>query len=291
MRPAARVSRKSRTSSSRSAAPGSPIISRSPTRSSKSLTSRFYAPGGRQPVELSEQHSVAHVTPSRATTTALSHNSARMRTSRSWWVWHTCCRPLGGKPWCVCQLEPRQKGGPPMNPWKLTAIGMALIMTTALVTGLVVANWTGSSKDKVEDRALEDRKVAQSPAASPATRPQVQRQQVASAPRVVSSAPSQPSLQASVEACNQYAAQQSGNRDKKVDTVKDAGLGALVGAAVGAGGGAIADGGKGAGKGAAIGGLVGAGAGTLYGLNENKKHDERYREAYGACMRSRGYAS
>ena len=181
-----------------------------------------------------------------------------------------------------------------MNPWKLTAVGMALIMTTALVTGLVVANWTGSSKDKVEDRALEDRKMTQSPAASPATGRQVSqapRQQVASAPRVVSSAPRQPSLQASVEACNQYAAQQSGNRDKKVDTVKDAGLGALVGAAVGAGGGAIADGGKGAGKGAAIGGLVGAGAGTLYGLNENKKHDERYREAYGACMRSRGYAS
>jgi len=34
---------------------------------------------------------------------------------------------------------------------------------------------------------------------------------------------------------------------------------------------------------------VGAGGGTLYGLNENQKHDERYRNAYGACMRSRGY--
>jgi hypothetical protein len=41
--------------------------------------------------------------------------------------------------------------------------------------------------------------------------------------------------------------------------------------------------------GAAIGGLVGAGGGTLYGLNENQKHDERYRNAYGACMRGRGY--
>ena len=106
-----------------------------------------------------------------------------------------------------------------MNPWKLTAIGMAIIMTTALVTGLVVANWTGSSKEKVEDRAFDDRKAAQSPAASPATARQAARQQVASAPRVVSSAPTQPSLQASVEACNQYAAQQSGSRDKKVDTV------------------------------------------------------------------------
>jgi hypothetical protein len=33
--------------------------------------------------------------------------------------------------------------------------------------------------------------------------------------------------------------------------------------------------------------LVGAGDGTLYGLNENKKHDERYRNAYQpACTRA-----
>jgi hypothetical protein len=32
-----------------------------------------------------------------------------------------------------------------------------------------------------------------------------------------------------------------------------------------------------------------ASGGTLYGLNENKKHDERYRDAYAACMQSRGY--
>jgi hypothetical protein len=64
----------------------------------------------------------------------------------------------------------------------------------------------------------------------------------------------------------------------------------VLGAAVGAAGGAIADGGRGAGKGAAIGGLVGAGGGTLFGLNENRKHDERYRDAYARCMRSRGYA-
>ena len=30
------------------------------------------------------------------------------------------------------------------NPWKLTTIGMALVLTTALVTGLVVANWSGT---------------------------------------------------------------------------------------------------------------------------------------------------
>lgn len=29
------------------------------------------------------------------------------------------------------------------NPWKLTTIGMALVIATALATGLVVANWSG----------------------------------------------------------------------------------------------------------------------------------------------------
>jgi len=54
-------------------------------------------------------------------------------------------------------------------------------------------------------------------------------------------------------------------------------------------GGAVVAGGDGAGKGAVIGGLVGAGGGTLYGLNENQKHDESYRNSYAACMHSRGY--
>jgi hypothetical protein len=40
-----------------------------------------------------------------------------------------------------------------------------------------------------------------------------------------------------------------------------------------------------------IGGVLGAGGGALYGVNENRKSDERYRAAYASCMRSRGYAS
>jgi hypothetical protein len=40
-----------------------------------------------------------------------------------------------------------------------------------------------------------------------------------------------------------------------------------------------------------IGGVLGAGGGALYGANENRKTDERYRVAYVSCMRSRGYAS
>ena len=65
----------------------------------------------------------------------------------------------------------------------------------------------------------------------------------------------------------------------------------MLGAAVGAAGGALADGGTGTGKGAALGGLVGAGGGTVFGLNDNRKHDARYRDVYARCMRSRGYSS
>jgi hypothetical protein len=156
------------------------------------------------------------------------------------------------------------------NPWKITAIGMGLVLGTALVTGIVVAKWGGSETETAVPSASP--RVAQG-AVSPAPRP---------------AAPSVPT-QAAVDACNQYAANQIGQKDKTMEVVKDAAIGAIVGAAVGAAGGAIADGGKGAGKGAAIGGVVGVGGGTLYGLNENKKHDENYRSAYSSCLRSRGY--
>lgn len=157
-----------------------------------------------------------------------------------------------------------------MNPWKLTAIAMGAVMATALVTGLVVANWTGGDRAAQEQKAQQ--KVAQ---ATPAR---------------VASVPAAPS-QSAIAACNKYAASEAGAKDKTMEVVKDGAIGAVVGAAVGAAGGAIAGGGKGAGKGAAIGGVVGAGGGSLYGLNENKKHDERYRAAYASCMRARGFTS
>ncbi len=181
------------------------------------------------------------------------------------------------------------------NPWKMTAIGMALVIATALVTGLVVANWSGSEGDKktaaveapaksaavVPARSAAPVRVASAP--QPSAMPQA-----ASAPAAVAQASSAPT-QSAIDECNRYAANHTGSRSKTKDTLKDVGVGALIGAAVGAGGGAIAGGGKGAGTGAAIGGLLGAGGGTLYGLNENKKHDEQYRAAYASCMNSRGY--
>src|SRR5215510_1324887 len=129
------------------------------------------------------------------------------------------------------------------NPWKLTAVAMALVVVTALATGLVVANLSGKGSDKSK--------------AADAT------SSVRTTPRSAATASSSPSVptQSVIAACNQQAASRVPSRDKTMDTVKDG----------------------------AIGGLVGAGGGTLYGLNENRKHDEQYREAYAACMRSHGY--
>lgn len=168
------------------------------------------------------------------------------------------------------------------NPWKVTAIAMALVMVTALVTGMVVANWTGSPGDTAKSEPTKREPVKAAAATSAAAK---------SAPRPVTAQSStpMPPTQAAIDACNQWAAQQVSPKDKTLEVVKDGAVGAVLGAAVGAAGGAIADGGKGAGKGAAIGGVVGAGGGALYGLNENRKHDERYRAAYSACMRGRGY--
>jgi hypothetical protein len=148
---------------------------------------------------------------------------------------------------------------------------MALVIATVVVTGLVVANWGGRDSDKKVVDVTPGR----------------------AAPRVAT-APAAPTAaglptQSAINTCNETAGAQAGQREKTKDTVIAGAIGAVAGAAVGAAGGAVIDGGSGAGKGAVIGGLVGAGGGTLYGLNENRKHDESYRNAYAACMRSRGY--
>jgi uncharacterized protein YcfJ len=169
----------------------------------------------------------------------------------------------------------------PRNPWKLTAIALGLVAVTALVTAAVVADWSG--RPAVQTLS-EPPGAAVAPAPAPPVPP-------APAPGPM---PARPAVtvptQAIVEACNQYATAQVGRRDKTTEVVKDGSVGAVVGAALGAATGAIAGGGKGAGQGAAIGGIVGAGGGTLYGLNDNKKHDQRYRDAYAVCMRGRGFS-
>ena len=158
------------------------------------------------------------------------------------------------------------------NPWKMTAIGMALVIVTALITGLVVASWNDNEPAKALATAANE--PAKAPAPAAAKREPVRK--TAATPTA-----------ADVQSCNAYAKAEAG--DKTLEVVKDAVIGGAIGAGVGAAGGAVADGGSGAGKGAGVGGLVGIAAGTLYGLNENKTHDQRYVHAYRSCMKGRGY--
>ena len=184
------------------------------------------------------------------------------------------------------------------NPWKLTAIGMGLVMVTALVTGIVVGGLPSRSDDRItpevkapEARPAEAKQVAPAPAPRVAAVPQAP---PAASPRTEVAPPAPAPATArppasTIESCNRIAASAPSTKDKTMEVVKDSAVAGLVGAAVGAAGGAIAGGGSGAGKGAGIGGVVGLGAGALYGLNENRKNDEKYREAYAACMRKNGY--
>src|SRR5262245_41156892 len=169
-------------------------------------------------------------------------------------------------PFLRCPVGHPCEGGTMNNPWKMTAIGMALVVVTALVTTVVVANWKGSSADPPAIGSASPRSdttpappgASLAPAAS-STAP------AATAPAPAPAVPTK----AAIQACNRQA---ETTKDKTVEVVKDGAIGGAIGAAVGAAGGAIAGGGGGAGKGAAIGGLVGAGGGVLYGLNENKQH-------------------
>jgi uncharacterized protein YcfJ len=121
------------------------------------------------------------------------------------------------------------------NPWKAATIGIAVVITTALITGLVVAYW--NDKEAAKPAAA----ISRAPVRQAAPAPQRTR------------------------------AGSSAASNSTADILKDAVIGGAIGAGVGAASGAIAGGGKGAGKGAAIGGIVGATAGTLYGINEANK--------------------
>jgi hypothetical protein len=183
-----------------------------------------------------------------------------------------------------------------VNHWKLTSIGMAIVVVTAIATGLVVARWYGpeiSQMDTQTSQGLSVAPVAELPPRTIATTPVVPGPSASVNSPSASPATSSVPPKAVTQACNSYAAQQSGanttTKAKTIDIVKDAAIGAVGGAAVGALGGAIAGGGSGAGKGAAIGGIAGGGVGTLYGLYTNKQNDEKYRAAYAGCMKNKGY--
>jgi hypothetical protein len=172
----------------------------------------------------------------------------------------------------------------------MTAIGMGLVVASALITGVVVANWSEREVEKAATPPTAARLATTHPASTTArvaAAPVGTPQPVAPAP-VAQPQPAAVPSQATIAACNQQAAS---TRDKTIEVVKDGAIGAALGAAIGAASGAIIGGGSAAGKGAAIGGILGVGGGALYGINENRNNDEHYRAAYANCMRSRGYAS
>ncbi len=122
------------------------------------------------------------------------------------------------------------------NAWKMATIGIgiAVAITTALITGLVVANWNGN----VVDIIGPPKSVAAASNSAPRSETGVRSNRAIS------------------------------KRPNATDVLEKAVIGGALGAGAGAAGGAIAGGGSGAGKGAAIGGIVGATAGTLHGLHD-----------------------
>jgi hypothetical protein len=143
------------------------------------------------------------------------------------------------------------------NPWGVTALGLVVVMATALVMGLVVANWSGSSQ--------EPEPIRQAPAAA---RPRPPSRSVSVMPAASPIARTEPvaivvPTDEAVQACNRRAADEAGDPDRTEQVVKDA----------------------------ASGGGAAAQSGTLYGLNESRRNDEKYRAAYSSCMRARGYTA
>ena len=106
--------------------------------------------------------------------------------------------------------------------WRVIATTLAVVMATAIVSGLVVANWSGEHEDTAE-----------------------------AVTSVEGTAPLAPPP-ATVSACNQWAAYQATTPGAAKPTSTN--------------------------------------AGALFGLDESRKHDERYRAAYAICLRARGYA-
>jgi hypothetical protein len=104
------------------------------------------------------------------------------------------------------------------------AIGVVFTVVIAVVTGVVVAKWSGGE--------LVDHRT--------------------------SGAATGPPSQSEISSCNQHAAAESTSRSTTREIVAGAGV-------------------------------LAAGGGTLYGVNENRKNDARYRDMYASCMRARGY--
>ena len=149
------------------------------------------------------------------------------------------------------------------NPWKLATIGLALVGTTALGTGLTTA-WM-----------LRPTAAATAQETAPTPPPAMARMAPSAPPYSVTPAvqrPAPPVARTStpVRPVSTAAADCGTNGDRVMRIAKPGLIGGLLGAGAGAATGAIADGGKAAGKGALIGGLAGTALGAGYGAYKTK---------------------
>ena len=137
------------------------------------------------------------------------------------------------------------------NAWSMAALGLVFVMATALIAGLVVANWSGSSEEprRLTPAASRSWQSTRAVSAKPAAAPLA---------RTVPVAVAIPTAEA-VQDCNRRASDEAGDLDRTEEVVKN------------------------------LGGAAAAGGGTHYGLDKSRRNDEKYRAAYASCMRARGY--
>jgi hypothetical protein len=151
------------------------------------------------------------------------------------------------------------------NPWKLATIGMALVGTTALGTGLTTAYMLRSPAAADAQETAPASRTTTAPRVA-AIRPAVATRPLApvvtaGTPVTTAATPRVTPVSTTAPAPTDCAT----GGDRALRIAKPGVVGALLGAGLGAAGGAIADGGKAAGKGALLGGLAGAAIGGGYG--------------------------
>jgi hypothetical protein len=150
------------------------------------------------------------------------------------------------------------------NPWKLATIGMALVGTTALGTGLTTAYMMRPPA------TAEAQEAVMPPQTTTVPRVAASRPAVATRPLTPAVTPTATPRVTPVSTTAAAPADCATGGDRALRIAKPGVVGALLGAGLGAAGGAIADGGDAAGKGALIGGLAGAALGSGYGAYKTR---------------------
>jgi hypothetical protein len=145
------------------------------------------------------------------------------------------------------------------NPWKLATIGLALVGTTALGTGLTTSYLMRAPAPAEAQETPTTPRVSAAPralaASHPVTRPVMAPAAASPTPVLVTPVATTAAVPADCDT----------GAERAMRIAKPGLIGGLLGAGLGAAGGAIADGGKAAGKGALIGGIAGAAIGGGYG--------------------------